>query len=201
MSHIRVVFFDLGGVMVNLHLDRFFTTLAKCCNKSADQIVAITKSIRNEYQHFERGLCTSEDIFQVVRQQYQFPGNVEEFETIYTDIFSLNTDVAALVQELSASIKVSIISNTDELHFGYLNKNYPVMSLFTHPITSFQVHSLKPEPEIYRAGLRALKVQAGEAFFIDDKNENIAAAQDVGMHGMLFSDAAALRQELDRLMN
>ncbi|CAD7337649.1 HAD family phosphatase [Sphingomonadales bacterium 56] len=55
---------------------------------------------------------------------------------------------------------------------------------------------VKPDPAIYRLALSRFGLSAGETFFIDDREENVAAAQALGIRSHLFQDAATLRRAL-----
>jgi putative hydrolase of the HAD superfamily len=54
----------------------------------------------------------------------------------------------------------------------------------------------KPEPEIYRNCLSQLGVQPSEALFLDDREANIRAAETLGWHAVLFTDAAVAAGEI-----
>jgi 2-haloacid dehalogenase len=58
---------------------------------------------------------------------------------------------------------------------------------------------VKPDPAIYRLALTRFGVKTEQALFIDDREENVLAAQAEGMRGHLFRDAATLRAELAAL--
>ncbi|HWV11660.1 MAG TPA: HAD-IA family hydrolase, partial [Sphingobium sp.] len=55
---------------------------------------------------------------------------------------------------------------------------------------------VKPDPAIYHLALSRFGLRAEEAFFIDDREENVAAAQALGIRSHLFRDAATLRRDL-----
>ncbi len=55
---------------------------------------------------------------------------------------------------------------------------------------------VKPDPAIYRLALSRFGLRAEDAFFIDDREENVAAARALGIHSHLFRDAVTLRREL-----
>ena len=67
-----------------------------------------------------------------------------------------------------------------------------------------QVHSdgcgfhpaILAEPDIYRYLLVSFDLSAQECLFIDDSPANVAAAQALGLQGMVFTDAAACRRQL-----
>jgi putative hydrolase of the HAD superfamily len=57
----------------------------------------------------------------------------------------------------------------------------------------------KPEPAIYRRALDILCRPAERVLFIDDRQENAAAAAAAGMKTIRFVGAGALRRELEVL--
>ncbi|HEU4409063.1 MAG TPA: HAD family phosphatase [Polyangiaceae bacterium] len=61
---------------------------------------------------------------------------------------------------------------------------------------SCAVGLVKPEAAIYERCVAELGVAPGEAIFVDDRHENIVAAERVGLRGVLFADAAGLRAQL-----
>ena len=58
---------------------------------------------------------------------------------------------------------------------------------------------MKPEPEIYRSLFERFSLKPEECFFIDDREDNIAAGEAFGMKGFLFEqDIDALKDALRR---
>ena len=55
---------------------------------------------------------------------------------------------------------------------------------------------VKPDPAIYRLALSRFGLRAEETFFIDDREENVAAAEALGIRSHLFRDAKTLRRDL-----
>lgn len=46
----------------------------------------------------------------------------------------------------------------------------------------------KPDPNFYQYVLAEMNIVAREAFFFDDKKENVAAAKSLGMNAIVFDD-------------
>ncbi|BCA59343.1 HAD family hydrolase [Sphingomonas sp. HMP6] len=57
----------------------------------------------------------------------------------------------------------------------------------------------KPDPAIYRLALDRFALGAPDCVFVDDRADNVAGAQNVGMEAVLFTDATALRGDFARL--
>lgn len=51
---------------------------------------------------------------------------------------------------------------------------------------SYEVHQVKPEPEIYQSLLRKFHLNAAECVFLDDRKENVEAAKQQGISGIQF---------------
>ena len=58
---------------------------------------------------------------------------------------------------------------------------------------------MKPDPAIYRLALERFGLKPAEAVFIDDRADNVAGAEAVGVRGLVFTGAAALRRDLSGL--
>ncbi|MCC5947568.1 MAG: HAD family phosphatase [Nitriliruptoraceae bacterium] len=81
--------------------------------------------------------------------------------------------------------------------------NYPVwveelaevhlQGRFEHVLASCHLGVRKPEARFYEAILDRLALPADEVLFVDDRAENIAGAEQVGITSHRFEDAAVLR--------
>ena len=71
---------------------------------------------------------------------------------------------------------------------------------FHHIVISAEVGMMKPEQRIYEHTLEKVGVAPGEAVFIDDMPDNIAAAKAVGMHGIRFVSREQALAELEALL-
>jgi putative hydrolase of the HAD superfamily len=56
----------------------------------------------------------------------------------------------------------------------------------------------KPAPEIYQYCLAKLGIAPAETLFLDDRPENIRAAEALGMHGIVFTTPHEAAAEIDR---
>ena len=74
--------------------------------------------------------------------------------------------------------------------------HWDFMRLFDEMVLSFREGCAKPGPEIYEHAIARFGVRPAEAFFVDDRPENVEGALAVGMDAVPFTDAAALRAAL-----
>ena len=77
----------------------------------------------------------------------------------------------------------------------------PVDELFDTIVDSCHAGVRKPNPAIFRLALDALDVEPGQAVFLDDHPANVAAAEAVGIAGIVVGeDRLAAFDELDRVL-
>ncbi len=76
---------------------------------------------------------------------------------------------------------------------------FPFFRLFPIRIYSYRVGASKPDPLIYREALKACKVRAEEAVYIDDVAAYAEAAQRLGMTGIVFQSSEQLQSNLREL--
>src|SRR3546814_15958628 len=94
----------------------------------------------------------------------------------------------------------SAITNfSDEFWPPFHAREAALFAPFRDILVSGAEKLVKPDPAIYRLALDRFGLRAEEALFVDDREDNILAAEAEGMRGHLFRDAIALREELVEL--
>ena len=67
-------------------------------------------------------------------------------------------------------------------------------------VFSYQVHRIKPEPEIYRILLEKYELKAEECVFVDDNGKNIQAARELGFRTVHFENYEQAHEALEALL-
>lgn len=88
------------------------------------------------------------------------------------------------------------LSNMGHASIDWLEQHQPFWRFFSGKVVSARVRMMKPEPDIYRYLLVSFDLQAEQCLFIDDSPANVAAAQALGIGGLVFTDAYSCRQQL-----
>jgi 2-haloacid dehalogenase len=66
-------------------------------------------------------------------------------------------------------------------------------------VLSCDVGICKPDPAIYSLLLQRLSLPGERVLFVDDREDNLAAAAALGIRGHLFREAGELRVDLESL--
>jgi putative hydrolase of the HAD superfamily len=111
-----------------------------------------------------------------------------------------NAPMVAWLGELRrGGIKTGLLSNIHPAMIAYLRENFDWLKLFDFMTFSAEVRLIKPDHAIYEHTLRGLGVAADEALFVDDREINVQAARELGIHALQFRSVAQLRRELEAM--
>ena len=100
--------------------------------------------------------------------------------------FSANAPVVELVHELrSHGIRLGVLTNNVREFRPLWWDMLPFTDLFDDIVDSHEVGLRKPDPAVYQLALARLDATAARTAFLDDLASNVAAADSVGMVGVL----------------
>jgi FMN phosphatase YigB (HAD superfamily) len=87
-------------------------------------------------------------------------------------------DWAAALQR--AGIQTGVLSNVGDAMEAGIVARFPWLAKFNHRTFSHRLGMAKPDAAIYRHAAEGLGVAADEILFVDDLEENVAAARAAG---------------------
>lgn len=106
---------------------------------------------------------------------------------IWNGIFDIEPLLSEpLIESFAKEHKLLVLSDTNEMHFEFINCNIPILRHFDDLCLSYQTGFMKPEPKSFAAALDKVGCMAGECFFIDGKLGNVLGAQSFGMKASQF---------------
>lgn len=122
----------------------------------------------------------------------------ESFHKVMKEAVNIDQKMVSLVQELKKrGIKVGMLSNIDE-RMGRLIRTWGWYDPFEPCLLSYELGMEKPDLKIYEILIQRVGMPPQEIVFIDDRSENIVAAKEAGIDGILFESEGQLRSELSK---
>lgn len=193
---VKVVFFDIGGVLVHVDKLRMHQNLMSLTALDEISFARLLEKSNSFHKGFDRGLIQAPELYERFSDLVEKEFTYADFVKAYTDLFELNVPVMELAKSLRKNARISIISNTDPLHYKRIDDDYGLSNWFENPILSYEQRIVKPSKEIYSAAIDAFGIDASDALFVDDLAENVQAAQEFGMEGIVYNDCKQLEKEL-----
>ena len=198
-SKLRAIIFDIGRVLVRIDASRTMQGLAAGGSLSpAELLTAIEKD--PQWAGWQAGRISARDWYLHLNKRFGGNFTFERFTEVWNRVLDpvpIHED--AFFKHLAKSYRLALLSNTDPIHVRHMEATYSFFAYFPVRIYSCSVGASKPDPLIYREALRALKVQAQEAVYIDDIAAYVEAAQRLGMRGIRFESPAQLTDSLKAL--
>ncbi|WP_246201710.1 HAD family hydrolase [Streptomyces alboniger] len=110
---------------------------------------------------------------------------------------AVDDSMVALIEELAAAGRpIALLSNIPEELAAHYEERHTWLRHFRVRAFSCRIGHAKPEPGAYRWCLAALGTEPERVLFIDDRGDNITAAEASGVRGHLFTTPARLRDAL-----
>ena len=183
---IRAIIFDIGRVLVRLDLAGAMTRLGGSVSLSPEETwAAIEHDPR--WGDWQEGRMSPRDWQLHIGRRLGVELTFEQFSEIWNCVLDSKPGLDNLLLEyLSKHYCLAVLSNTDPIHVAHLEKNFDFFRFFPQRIYSCAVGARKPSPLIFREALRACKVTAQRALYIDDIPAYVEAARKLGMTGMVF---------------
>jgi HAD superfamily hydrolase (TIGR01509 family) len=131
----------------------------------------------------------------------KFPNHadlIRAYDTRWPEMVSgVLQDVVDIKDELRASgIPVYAITNFSDEKWAVAQQLFPTLAEFDGIVVSGAEKMMKPDNRIYALLCSRYGLNAADCIFIDDLIHNIKGAENAGMQGHVFTNAANLRDTL-----
>lgn len=170
--------FDIGNVIVGVD---FIPALKRIIPPDTDNFEQRLHTLLERKDELEAGRVSAEEYFPWAADTLGFKGSSEEFMEAWLDIFTPNTPMWDVIENLHTDGHCLILfSNINNPHKQFLLENYPVFNYFTGGIFSYQTGHIKPEPDIYQIAIKQYQLDPANTAYIDDLPANIQSGINAG---------------------
>ncbi len=189
----KAFLFDLGGVIYHIDLLR---TIKKFREIFREDILMKGENIIEEpvFSDFERGKISENRFFDVIHTYCKPEVELKSVISAWNAML-INMPIRNLIaiNRLRQTHKVFMLSNTNKTHIDYIIrqlKNTGMYNLFCkcfdHIYYSFEIGCAKPDKESFNIVLKDNDLEVVDVIFVDDKDENTRAAENMGIYSFLF---------------
>jgi len=192
----QALLFDLGKVLIDFNFETGVQALHACCSISRDRFEQVLWD-ETWISRYERGEISTSEFHTYLCETANLKMELPQFCRTWSSVFLPGLIVSEdLLRALKRNYPLILVSNTNEAHVEFIRAKYRVFDYFDHHILSYQVGSLKPEPEIFEHAIRRSGCAPEALFFTDDRAENVRAARQLGIHAHQFVSESKLIEAL-----
>ena len=186
----KILIFDLGGVILDIHFERSFAALIQMGvppEMMNEEDCLLNATIRD----FDRGDITKEQFFDYVatacsdKQLATTERIAEVWNCMLGEFPHGKTEQIKRLRE--KGYRVMMLSNTNDGHWDEIERRFTAATgekmeeCFDALYLSYKMHRRKPEKEIFLELLANENAAPEDCIFFDDSEENCEAARSVGI--------------------
>jgi putative hydrolase of the HAD superfamily len=194
---IRVVVFDMDGVLCRYRIERRLALLASWSGRSPDAIhAAIWRSGFEDGA--ERGLVSADDYLKEFGERMGYPLTTRQWVEARQVAIEPDAAVLTLARGLGRTCPVGMFTNNGLLLQRHLAEVFPsAAEIFgSRAVFSAELGRSKPDPEAFRRLAARLAVAPGEVLYFDDDAAYVTGAREAGLAADQVSGAPGIRAGL-----
>lgn len=192
---IKHVIFDIGNVLVTFHPVSYFK---KYFDEATASFLCDEVFASEQWRFVDQGILSegeAKDYF--LKKLPSYTVQLQMLFDNWKGLMTLKEETYALLKKLRDNgYCLYILSNIGEESYAYCIQHFPFFEDVKGGVFSYQEKVVKPDPAIYECLLKRYKLLPGECIFFDDEPENVKAACKMGIHAVLFRDAAQAEKDL-----
>lgn len=197
---LKNIIFDVGEVLLEY---RWMDMLLKH-GLSEKQAERVAECMFDDPLWSEQDIANipQNEILEMYKQKYPAEGPTIEWFIEHGELMYVKRpEIWALVHELKEKgYKLYILSNYSKILFEKHTRDAAFLEDMDGMVISYQIHHIKPEREIYEYLLRQYDLKPEECMFFDDRAENTAAAEKLGIRSVTVTSREMLKKELQKLL-
>jgi epoxide hydrolase-like predicted phosphatase len=197
---IKAIIFDFGRVITAQKPRALFRSYEMELGLEPDTINPIMFE-NQAWQDALLGRKTTEEFWYLIGPELGL-NSVDEingFRRRYHADEAINEGVLNLIRKLHGHYRLAILSNSPPGLNQWL-VDWKIRDLFEVVFCSGDEGIIKPDPAAFELTLQRVGVEPGKAVFIDDTREHVEAARKLAIHGIVFTTAEALIDDLRKLL-
>ena len=202
---IKAIIFDLGGVLLNIDYQKTISEFEKLGFQSFDKQFSQEEQSRL-FKQFERGEISEEQLFAKLREKG--PANVtdQQMKSAWNSMLLNFPDqnLKFLIQA-GKNYRTFLLSNTNETHLKAFNKilqqehdTEALDNFFEKAYYSHLTGMRKPEKQIFTRVLSENNLKAEETLFIDDTEQHLDSAKELGIQTFLKKQGTDWQDLIDQ---
>jgi FMN phosphatase YigB (HAD superfamily) len=193
---IRNIVFDIGWVLTRLNYRPLLELLTPRGAQLADRNAVMARIPLVEH---ESGRLPGRELLAALTRLAPEPLSLDEARCAWLDMFELVPAMIDLAHRLGEHHRVYLLSNIGDLHWAHLSREFRLHALGHGALPSYLAGVMKPQPEIYAQAERRFALEPRATVFVDDRDDNIAAAAARGWHGIVHREFPTTLEALRRL--
>ena len=187
MAEIDCVVFDIGNVLIRWDPGNLYRRMGYS-DATTGSIMAETGLPEINHRQLDIGVPYAATVAALADRFPQHAEFILAFDTRWAEMLdgALEQNVAVFRWLRQTGYPVHAISNFSREKFDVARRLFPFLDDFDELVISADVGLVKPDREIFDLLIERRDLKPARSLFIDDRDDNIAAARWIGFDTVLF---------------
>lgn len=204
--HIEAVVFDLGNVIIPVDFEKTVQAFVSLGGKNASELYSYAGQT-HLFEELERGEVSREEFIDQVRPELNYASDIAIVEAWNAMLYRVDHSTFDYLDKLRPRFKTYVLSNINTYHAEWVDKamrtaapEQDISQYFDHVFYSHEIGHRKPENGAWQIIIEQEGIDPQKTLFIDDKEENIEAADALGFNVLLWNPSNDIRSVVDILL-
>lgn len=201
---ISTIIFDWGGVLIDTPTEGIKRHCSDVLGVDGERFIKAYRQV--EFDFYIDGISETrlwEKICELAEvdmpQRCSQTDNSLWFEAFST-VYNPRKEMFEIVNKLKdAGYRLGLLSNTEMPSLKFFES--PIYDNFDFSVFSCTEATAKPDAKIYQIATKKAAQRAENCLFIDDKPENTAAAEKIGMRSLHFKSVEDFKNKLKKFLS
>ena len=186
MKNIKVIIFDLGGVILNINYQNTIDSFKRLGAKNIDSFYS-KKTQPHIFHLIETGEITAEQFLNDLQKLTDNAAISEVKDAWNSMLLDLPENRLDLLLSLKRKYKLFLLSNTNTIHITAISNKLGAAqwkgfcNLFDKMYLSHELGVRKPNIEAFQFILKQQQLNPNEVLFIDDSPQHTEGAKKIGI--------------------
>lgn len=203
----KAIVFDFGNVIININISCTFKAFSDLTLKTEAQVRKLFAE-SEIFKKYETGYFDDEEFRDAIRQTLNYPLLDDEIDSAWNALLlDIPQERIDYLENLKYKYPIYLLSNTNSLHIQKCIKlfksqyNIPnFRTLFEHAFLSYEMKLWKPDYQIYEEVINHIGCKPEEILFLDDNQDNVDAASDMGIRCIKINPPESFPSILDQII-
>ncbi|QNL22919.1 HAD family phosphatase [Hyphobacterium sp. CCMP332] len=200
-KNIRLILFDLGGVIIDIDWKKSVKAFAELTGRSFEELNHLMRK-EELVQRIETGKMDSEGFRNWFCRVFNNDFENAEIDNAWNAmLLDIPLKRIELIKTLKENYSVMCLSNTNEIHINELNSKLSLISefdslenLMDKTYYSHLLKTRKPEPRAWEIILNENQLTAESVLYFDDNERNHQVAKELGFNSVLIDSDNTIEQ-------